>query len=297
VKPLDLIKINVNAVDADGEPGVATREFPGVLVFISKATAGFSMRFDAGEVFPTNQGFKFNDASSPFNKLTFFNFNSFPINLELYIGQIGVDYVGPSEIKPAATEPLGNFGIAVADDIAKVFGQKVSTITIANPGTGYKTGDILTTPDGTGTKARFFVASVSSGGIIGSINIIDGGNYSVLPATPSTVIGGTGSGAQLNLNFTSLTGAVLGVSGNWLTITSAASLEISNGSETNLRKCINFKVKTGSAVGLLVQDADGNTLRELAASEEITIETSGVVQIIAAATGTATFSVYELPYL
>lgn len=304
MKPFEQITLVLNPADANGKPGVQTADYSGTMVFIKSATAGFSMRFDAGDVFDAIEGIKLSEPSG-FNKLTFYNYNSFPITINFYVGQIGVDYVGPNVTIPAPTQLLGNFGIAGAGDIVKVFGQKVNTIArlINCYGTNYLAGDILQPPDGNGTPAQILVTKVSQktftdpGGAISMARLISPGNYSVLPATPSTVIGGTGNGAKFALTFVALTGAVLGVSGAWLTITNAGALTIPAGGGNNARKSITFKVKSNSAGGLLIQDANGCTLRDLAAGEEESFETSGALQIIADSGNTCTFTSSELYYL
>lgn len=92
----------------------------------------------------------------------------------------------------------------------------VKTASIQAAGTGYTAGDILTIVGGTSsTVAKIKVDSVGGGGDITSILVetdIDGdeGNYSVIPANPVSVTGGTGTTATFNLTW-DYRGVVLGV--------------------------------------------------------------------------------------
>ena len=75
----------------------------------------------------------------------------------------------------------------------------VFAVTVASGGTGYTVGDVLTIVGGTGNAAQATVATVSGGVITGLTNGPNNGLYSVLPSTPATTTGGTGSGATINL--------------------------------------------------------------------------------------------------
>src|SRR5262252_554855 len=68
-------------------------------------------------------------------------------------------------------------------------------------GTGYSVGDILTLSGGTfDTVAKFKVDSVA-GGVIQTFHIQDAGKYSVIPANPASLTGGTGTGAKFSINW------------------------------------------------------------------------------------------------
>jgi hypothetical protein len=86
---------------------------------------------------------------------------------------------------------------------------------IANGGTGYTVGDVLTAVGGTGTAMTIVVATVSAGVITG-FTISNGGTYTVLPTNPISVTGGTGSGATFNVT-------AWQVRNNGFTITNAGS--------------------------------------------------------------------------
>ena len=93
-------------------------------------------------------------------------------------------------------------------------GLLIFSFTIANGGTGYTSGDVLTLVGGTGTAQTFTVTGVS-GGVVTSVSAASFGNYSVAPSSPASTSGGTGSGCTINL-----TGVGIQVS---FTITNAGS--------------------------------------------------------------------------
>jgi hypothetical protein len=74
--------------------------------------------------------------------------------------------------------------------------QSGSSPTINNGGTGYTVGNVLTIVGGTptGSAATMTVTSVS-GGVITGVNYTNFASYSVVPTSPFSVTGGTGSGA------------------------------------------------------------------------------------------------------
>jgi hypothetical protein len=295
--PLQDQSFTIPAATNANTPGVKRIPIPGVMVYVRKASGPYSLQLNANTPFAAEEGFKFTDPANPFQSLTFFNYQAAPINLTIFIGALGVDFLGANEFKPAATYPLGNFGIGPNAAVATVFGQQVTVAAIAQHGHGYVVGDILRPPDGTGVPCQIQVDQISSAGAIKKVTIIAGGNYSVTPATPCTPIGGTGAAAQFNLTFAALTGATVAIAGNWLTITQGGALTVPNGLGDNARKLIKFKVKANSATALLVTDAAGNTIREIAAGEEEPIECPGVFKIIAATAALCTFTAYELYYL
>jgi hypothetical protein len=90
----------------------------------------------------------------------------------------------------------------------------VATVSVANGGTGYTNGDVLTASGGTGASATFTVTSVSSG-VITAITVLNNGSYTAIPTSPASVTGGTGLSATINL----LTYGV----GSSFTITNAGS--------------------------------------------------------------------------
>jgi hypothetical protein len=72
----------------------------------------------------------------------------------------------------------------------------LQSISIANGGTGYTVGDVLTLSGGTKTTAATVTVTSVSSGVITGVNITNPGvGYSVVPTSPVSVTGGTGSGA------------------------------------------------------------------------------------------------------
>jgi hypothetical protein len=77
---------------------------------------------------------------------------------------------------------------------------------LANSGTGYTIGEVLTLSGGTGTPARVAITDTGAGGslIPEGLVILDPGVYSAFPANPVSVTGGSGSGAKLILTGTAI---------------------------------------------------------------------------------------------
>jgi len=98
---------------------------------------------------------------------------------------------------PSATiEALGT-GAAVGTISFSIVSGNTST----NPmGQFYSIGDILTVVGGVGTAATFSVTGVIAGGIT-SVNLLDGGNYTVLPTslTNCPTVSETGTGATVDI--------------------------------------------------------------------------------------------------
>lgn len=75
-------------------------------------------------------------------------------------------------------------------------GQHVSTAVVAAAGLGYAVNDVLTVIGGTYyVPAQFTVTSVSGSGAVTGLAITEDGVYSVNPASPVSLTGGTGNGA------------------------------------------------------------------------------------------------------
>jgi hypothetical protein len=75
--------------------------------------------------------------------------------------------------------------------------------TIVSGGSGYTVGDLLTLVGGTFITPVILTVSTVSAGAVTGVAVASGGfgNYSVLPSTPASVTGGTGSGATFNLTW------------------------------------------------------------------------------------------------
>lgn len=76
-----------------------------------------------------------------------------------------------------------------------------SGVTIQSGGTGYSLNDVLTVTGGTFTTAAQLTVSSVSGGVITGVTISTAGSYSVTPANPVSVTGGTGAAATFNLTY------------------------------------------------------------------------------------------------
>ena len=92
--------------------------------------------------------------------------------------------------------PTTSGGVQAVVSFTRMYPNAAS---IANGGTGYTVGDTLTLVGGTvvTSAATFTVATVSSG-VVTSVNILAANSYTVLPTSPVSVTGGTGTGATLN---------------------------------------------------------------------------------------------------
>ena len=106
----------------------------------------------------------------------------------------GSGYTGVPSV--AITAPTTAGGVQ-ATASANMF---LVTESVASGGTGYTVGDILTIVGGTQTAAAQVTVSAVSGGVITAVtNGPNNGIYSVLPTSPASVTGGTGTGATFNL--------------------------------------------------------------------------------------------------
>jgi GEVED domain/Secretion system C-terminal sorting domain len=78
--------------------------------------------------------------------------------------------------------------------------NNVPTVTITTSGTGYAVGDIITLAGGTATTpATYYVSAVNGTGGISNAVMFNLGNYSVMPTSPASITGGTGTGAKLTV--------------------------------------------------------------------------------------------------
>jgi len=88
------------------------------------------------------------------------------------------------------------------DLVFKSFEESLAFVSgIAAGGAGYATNDIITVSGGTFTDPVQLRASIVSGGVITQVLPVERGDYTVIPANPVSVTGGTGTGAQFNLFF------------------------------------------------------------------------------------------------
>jgi hypothetical protein len=73
--------------------------------------------------------------------------------------------------------------------------------TIAGGGTGYTAGNVLTVVGGTFSSASTITVNTVSGGVITGATLTNGGTYTVIPANPVSVTGGSGTGATFNITY------------------------------------------------------------------------------------------------
>lgn len=113
-----------------------------------------------------------------------------------YTGVSGTTFYGVTPDPSIAGIAVGN---AIVQQVNSTLGGSITTqdlVTIANGGTGYTKGDILTIAGGTGGQVQ--VTDLNGTAITGLIVIASGIGYSV--ATGVAVSGGTGSSASVNVN-------------------------------------------------------------------------------------------------
>lgn len=112
-KPLDNATITIPP-GTNGQPGVYHSYHAGVLFYVLSATAPFQMQFDNDTPFTAQGGFIFGNSSDSTNyqRITFYNANSYPITVTYYSGRKGVGYIGTNQTKVASTFTLGSLGLA-----------------------------------------------------------------------------------------------------------------------------------------------------------------------------------------
>jgi hypothetical protein len=104
----------------------------------------------------------------------------------------------------------------------------VASVAVANAGTGYTVGNVLTIVGGTGTAATVTVATITGGGAtgpIGTVTLTTAGNYSVLAdLTDLTVTGGTGNSALITITALKINSVVITESGSGYTSVPAITI-------------------------------------------------------------------------
>lgn len=102
----------------------------------------------------------------------------------------------------AAATASGTNNMTITDAASGHF--TITTAVVAAGGSGYVVGDALTADLNGGTlgtgPAILTVATVDGSGGVLTVTITDGGDYTVIPTSPDTVTGGTGSGATFTLS-------------------------------------------------------------------------------------------------
>jgi len=93
--------------------------------------------------------------------------------------------------------------------------QLLSSSTVASGGTGYTVSDVITLSGGTSTVSATVTVSAVSGGVVTAFTLTNAGVYTVLPTSPISTTGGTGTGFTITGTF--------GVRSAGFTITNAGS--------------------------------------------------------------------------
>jgi len=111
------------------------------------------------------------------------------------VGTAGTSYTTPPAVSFTYNASGGSGVVGVAT-------LKAVSVTLSDgsAGASYTAGDTLTVVGGTGTPITLTVSTVSSGAVA-TLAIATAGNYSVIPANPVSVTGGTGTGATFVLGY------------------------------------------------------------------------------------------------
>lgn len=96
--------------------------------------------------------------------------------------------------------PKGNIGIDASS--ITYTGSILTAYSLASGGTGYTAGDLLCAAGGTYDQQTCVkVLTVNGGGTILTMGLDRHGDYTVLPASPNSFTGGTGTGASINVTY------------------------------------------------------------------------------------------------
>lgn len=134
------------------------------------------------------------------------------------VASIAVVKGGQFHTKPTLTlsAPPGS-GTTATATVATMKVDRIRDI-VGTQGTGYTVGDVLTFSGGTFTAAATLTVDAvhpdGTGKII-ALSVTNAGNYSVLPSSPVTLTGGTGTGAQASPAWAILTVSVTGAGSNY----------------------------------------------------------------------------------
>jgi len=168
---------------------------------------------------------------------------------------------GYTSIPSVAISAPTTAGGVTATATANMF---VFSVTVANGGTGYTVGDVLSLVGGTGAAGQVTVATVSVGVITGITNGPSNGLYSALPTTPATTTGGTGSGATINIT---------GYGVSTFTITNAGSGYIE-------QPTITFSGGGGSGAAAYATVGSGTTIKNLGNITTFATPNSNVLALV-----------------
>lgn len=114
-----------------------------------------------------------------------------------YVASVIVTAAGTGYTSLPAVGFTGGGGSGAAASVA----MKAVSVTIAAGGAGYTAGDVLTVTGGTSSVPVRVVATTVAAGVVTAAVVMIEGSYTVLPANPVSVTGGTGAGATFNLTW------------------------------------------------------------------------------------------------
>ena len=107
----------------------------------------------------------------------------------------GVGYGYTTQTSAAISAPTTAGGVQATATVT----MGINTASVASGGTGYAVGNVLSVVGGTSLiGAATLTVTAVSGGVITAVSSTNFAAYSVLPSSPVSVTGGTGSGATFN---------------------------------------------------------------------------------------------------
>lgn len=100
-------------------------------------------------------------------------------------------------------QTLQGTGITAGTIITALGGSAAISFSITAAGTGYAVGDTITVNGGVyASQATYTVATIGGSGAVTGLTLVNNGNYTIQPGTPSTTItSGNGTGLTLTLTF------------------------------------------------------------------------------------------------
>lgn len=147
-----------------------------------------------------------------------------------------------------------------------------ASVTVANGGSSYQTGDVVTVVQSGASGCQYTVAQ--SGGVVTSLTLAAGGeNYS--PANGLATTGGNGSGLTVNLTFT----------GSWGSSTNGSWQTAQTGNSTSVVNAFITSAGSGQTTGTYTVNATGGGGTGAQISVVISSGTCNSIQVINGGTG------------
>ncbi|MDD5139389.1 MAG: hypothetical protein PHY43_03895 [Verrucomicrobiales bacterium] len=127
------------AAYANGAPGSASVQMPGSMFYCKKADDIFRVGFDNNSPVDCEKGFKFRDPNAPFEKIFFFNDTANAFDIQFYVGDGSVDYVGTNKLRPEDTVFKGGKFVNLGNgSVNNTPAQNKAVSTLITPGSGAK---------------------------------------------------------------------------------------------------------------------------------------------------------------